>query len=189
MIYDSSNLRTLEDRYERLLLLIGDLQAAVGRLQQLVNDVAGSQQKPGGSGLCYSMVGVVIAAGGSVTGATVNALVGGSTTAVSTNATVYNQMYAATLATGIIMLGGNPDGTYSVLPQSSIICYSMAGVVIAAGGSVTGATVKALVGGTATTVSTTAKVYNQMQAATVVTKTIMLGMNPDGTFSAISQSC
>ena len=65
----------------------------------------------------------------------------------------------------------------------------MVGVVIAGGGSVTGATVNALIGGSTQAVSTNATVYNQMQAATVVTKTIMLGQNPDGTFSAISQSC
>jgi len=118
MIYDSANLRTLEDRYERLLLLIGDLQAAVGRLQQLANDVAGSQQKPGSSGVCYSMTGVVIAAGGSVTGATVNTLVGGSTQMVTNSATVYNQMQAATVVTKTIMLGVNPDGTYSAISQS-----------------------------------------------------------------------
>ena len=40
------------------------------------------------------MVGVVISAGGNVTGATVNALVGGATQVVSTNATIYNQMQA-----------------------------------------------------------------------------------------------
>ena len=65
----------------------------------------------------------------------------------------------------------------------------MTGVVIAAGGNVTGATVNALVSGSTTALPGTYTVYNQMQAATVITKTIMLGANPDGTFSAISQSC
>jgi hypothetical protein len=65
----------------------------------------------------------------------------------------------------------------------------MVGVVIAAGGNVTGATVNALVSGSTSVVTTNGTVYNQMQSATVVTKTIMLGANPDGTFSAISQSC
>jgi hypothetical protein len=116
MIYDSSALRSLEDRYERLLLLIGDMQAAIGRLQQLANDAAGSQKS--GGGVCYSMVGVVIAAGGSVTGATVNALVGGSTQMVTNSAKVYNQMQADTVVTKTIMLGINPDGTYSAISQS-----------------------------------------------------------------------
>jgi hypothetical protein len=118
MIYDTSNLRALEERYERLLLLIGDMQATIGRLQQVANDLAGSGQKSGGGGVIYSMVGVVIAAGSSVTGATVNALVGGSTQAVSTNATVYNQMQGDTVVTKTIMLGANPDGTYSAISQS-----------------------------------------------------------------------
>jgi hypothetical protein len=117
MIYDPSNLRALEERYERLLLLIGDMQAAIGRLQQLANDAAGNQQKGGGVTV-YSMVGQVIAAGSSVTGATVNALVGGSTSLVTNNATVYNQMQSATVVTKTIMLGANPDGTYSAISQS-----------------------------------------------------------------------
>ena len=114
---DNTALHELEQRYERLLLLIGDMQAAIGRLQQLANDAAGSQ-KGGGGGLCYSMVGVVIGAGSNVTGATVNALVAGATVAVSTNATVYNQMQAGTVASKTIMLGVNPDGTYSAISQS-----------------------------------------------------------------------
>ena len=117
MIRDDQAYHELEQRYERLLLTIGDMQAAIGRLQQLANDAA-SSQKAGGGGVCYSMVGVVISAGGNVTGATVNALVGGSTQAMSTNATVYNQMQAATVVTKTIMLGLNPDGTYSAISQS-----------------------------------------------------------------------
>jgi hypothetical protein len=118
MNHDTTALHRLEERYERLLLLIGDLQAAVGRLQQLANDAAGSQQKPGSGGVCYSMVGQVIAAGSSATGVTVNAMYAGSTYAANTNATVYNQMQSATAATKTIMLGANPDGTYSAISQS-----------------------------------------------------------------------
>ncbi len=119
MSYDNSAnaVRRLEERFERLLLILGDLQAAIGKLQQPALNPAGSQQGSGG-GVIYSMVGVVIAVGGSVTGATVNALVGGSPTAVSTNATVYNQMQSATVVTKTIMLGQNPDGTFSVITQS-----------------------------------------------------------------------
>ena len=73
MNHDNTALRELEQRYERLLLLIGDMQAAIARLQQPAVNPAGGQQ--GGGGVCYSMVGVVIAAGGNVTGATVNATV------------------------------------------------------------------------------------------------------------------
>ncbi len=109
--------QSIELSFERLLLLIQDIQAAIARLQQ-PSASSGGGQPGGGGGNVYSMVGVVIAAGGSVTGATVNALVGGSTTAVSTNATVYNQMQAATVVTKTIMLGANPDGTFSAISQS-----------------------------------------------------------------------
>ncbi len=119
MNHDNTALRELEQRYERLLLLIGDMQAAIGRLQQLVNDLASSQQKGGGGGVTvYSMVGVVISAGGNITGATVNALVGGSTSVVTTTGKVYNQMQADTVVTKTIMLGANPDGTFSAISQS-----------------------------------------------------------------------
>jgi len=117
MNHDTTALRELEQRYERLLLSIGDMQAAIGRLQQLANDLAGSQ-KGGGGVTVYSMVGVVIAAGGSATGATVNALVGGSTSVVTTTGKVYNQMQADTVVTKTIMLGANPDGTFSAISQS-----------------------------------------------------------------------
>lgn len=117
MNHDNTALRELEQRYERLLLLIGDMQATIGRLQQPAVNPAGGQQG-GGGGMVFSMVGVVISAGGNVTGATVNALVAGATVAVSTNATVYNQMQAATVVTKTIMLGQNPDGTYSAISQS-----------------------------------------------------------------------
>ena len=117
MSHDSTALRELEQRYERLQLWVSDIEQAVGRLQQPQVNPAGGQHGSGG-GLCYSMVGVVISAGGNVTGATVNAFVGGATQAVSTNATVYNQMQAATVVTKTIMLGLNPDGTYSAISQS-----------------------------------------------------------------------
>jgi hypothetical protein len=115
MNHDTKALRELEQRYERLLLLIGDMQASIGRLQQPQVNASGGQS---GGGIVYSMVGVVISAGDKVTGQTVNVLVGGSPVPVSTNATVYNQMQAASIATNTIMLGLNPDGTYSAISQS-----------------------------------------------------------------------
>jgi hypothetical protein len=120
VISTTHNLGILEDRFERLAL---QMQALAAQVQALATQIAALQANQaggnsGGSGLAYSMVGVVIAAGGSVTGATINALVGGSTTAVSTNAKVYNQMQSATVASKTIMLGQNPDGTYSVITQS-----------------------------------------------------------------------
>lgn len=115
----NARLRELEARFERLIV---DHQALLAQLASLNNQLKSLQSdnanKKGGGGQCYSMVGVVISAGGSVTGATVNALVAGATVAVSTNAKVYNQMQAATVVTKTIMLGLNPDGTYSAISQS-----------------------------------------------------------------------
>ncbi|MGO8949906.1 MAG: hypothetical protein ACLQUY_20070 [Ktedonobacterales bacterium] len=123
MSYDNSAnaVRRLEERFERLLLILGDLQAAIGRVQQPSYNGAGGQPG-GGGGLVYSMVGVVINPAGTppnyVTGATVNAYVGGTTVALPGTYTVYNQMQAATVITKTIMLGQNPDGTFSVITQS-----------------------------------------------------------------------
>ena len=113
-------LKELEARFERLIVDHQALKAQVASLNNQLQAMQsqGGNGQSGGGGLCFSMVGVVIAAGGNVTGATVNALVAGSTQAVSTNATVYNQMQSATVATKTIMLGVNPDGTYSAISQS-----------------------------------------------------------------------
>jgi hypothetical protein len=110
----------LEQLIRRLSGQLASDETILAALQQAVR--IGQQASPfgqtgGGSG-CYSMAGVVIAAGGSVAGQTVNSLIGGSATAISTNATVYNQMGAATVAGKLIMLGQNPDGSFSVLTQS-----------------------------------------------------------------------
>lgn len=69
--------------------------------------------------------------------------------------------------------------------------YTIAPVAIAAGGNVTNQTVSVLQGGASTTVTTTATVYNQMAVTTVSTagKTIIVGPNGDGTYTAITQSC
>lgn len=76
--------------------------------------------------------------------------------------------------------GGSSTGVYYIDP-----------VVISAGGNVTGQTVKYLVGGVATNITTNGTVYNKMDAATVSTanKIIVVGPNGDGTYLAISQSC
>ena len=106
---------SIELSFERLLLLIADMQAAIARLQQPSASGPGNQ---GGGGLVYSMIGQIISAGGNYPGATVNALVGGSSVALPGTYTVYNQMQAATVITKTIMLGANPDGTFSVITQS-----------------------------------------------------------------------
>ena len=118
-IASTTRVETLEYRFEQMRLMAQQLALDVGGLQsQLANQQQGGGQQGGGGGMVFSMVGVVIAAGSNVTGATVNALVAGATVAVSTNATVYNQMQSATVVTKTIMLGQNPDGTYSAISQS-----------------------------------------------------------------------
>jgi hypothetical protein len=62
-------------------------------------------------------------------------------------------------------------------------------VVIAAGGNATGVTVIQRTGSGTVTISTTATVYNDMQAATVTGKTIICSQNSDGSYTAVSQSC
>src|SRR5208283_2804465 len=107
----ANRLQDLEARFERQRLLD---QAAFRQLAALAAAPPVVPSYGGSSGgVVYSMVGVVIAAGviaapGSVTGATVYALVGGAGTVVSTNATIFNQMQAATVASKTIMLGSNP---------------------------------------------------------------------------------
>ena len=53
MNHDSTALRELEQRYERLLLSIGDIQAAIGRLQQVAINPPASQPGGGGNGSVY----------------------------------------------------------------------------------------------------------------------------------------
>jgi hypothetical protein len=116
---NTTQLETLEYRFEQMRLAFQQLTLSVAGLQSaLANQQQGGFPSGGGGGVIYSMVGVVITAGGSVTGATVNALVGGSATALPGIYTVYNQMQAATVATKTIMLGQNPDGTFSAISQS-----------------------------------------------------------------------
>lgn len=119
MSYDNSAnaVRRLEERFERLLLALADLQAAVGRLQQPSASSGGGNQGGGGAGV-YIMAGVVIGAGASVSGATVDWVIGGSAIVASTTAKVWNMMQSATVASKTIVLGLNPDGSFTVISQS-----------------------------------------------------------------------
>jgi hypothetical protein len=111
---------------EQLLAANAD---ALLRLQQqvaaLAQAVRTAQSAPygggGGGGLVFFINPVVISSGGSVTGVTIYANVGGTLTATSqTNATVWNMMASATVSTSgkYIVVGLNPDQTYSVITQS-----------------------------------------------------------------------
>ena len=118
MSYDNSAnaVRRLEERFERLLLILGDMQAAIGRLQQPSYNPGGGQS--GGGGGIYIMAGQVIAAGASATGVTVDWVIGGTGIVASTTATVWNMMQSATVASKTIVLGANPDGSFTVISQS-----------------------------------------------------------------------
>lgn len=91
------------------------------------------------------------------------------------------QQYARTAQT----IGGGGGG------GSSGYVYTIAPQVIAAGGNVTGQTVNVILAGVTTALPGTYTVYNKMAVATVATsgKTIICGLNPDNTFTAITQSC
>ncbi len=97
----------------------------------------------------------------------------------------------AQLAMAIQQIAQLQSGYGVPLCGSQATVWSIAPVVIAAGGSATGQTVYALQGGSSVALGGTYTVYNQMAAATVSTagKTIMVGANGDGSFSVITQSC
>ena len=118
-----NRLGQLEARFERLLTIIADIQGqlanAVGNVRAL--QMSGGGSSSGGGGFVYFLNPIVIAPGGNVTGQTVYTNIGGTQTATSfTSATVYNEMASATTATSgkIIIVGPNPDGTWSVITQS-----------------------------------------------------------------------
>jgi len=88
-------------------------------------------------------------------------------------------------------LANQQVGQWPMTAGGTTTVWSIAPVVIAAGGNVTTQTVYALQGGTSVALPGTYTVYNQMAQPTVATagKTIMVGANGDGTFSVITQSC
>ncbi len=111
-------LETLEYRVEQMRLahqqqaqVISGLQSALANLQQ------GGFTGSGGGGI-FIMAGVVIAAGASVTGATVDWVIGGTGIVANANATVWNMMQSATVSGNTIVLGANPDGSFTVISQS-----------------------------------------------------------------------
>ena len=116
-------LGVLEDRFERLSL---QFQSLLAQVQSLATQIAGLQSSAGGGNqgggvITYYIDPIVISAGSSQTGLTIYTLIGGSLTATgTTNATVYNGMASATVATSgkNIIVGPNPDGTWSTITQS-----------------------------------------------------------------------
>lgn len=109
----------LEQQLRKLEALISTMRSEIAALQQAVRT---GQQSPfpgaGGAGSLYEMIGVVIGAGGNVTGQTVKQRVGTTVVTVSANATVYNDMGQSTIASNLIILSMNPDGSFTVVTQS-----------------------------------------------------------------------
>lgn len=123
MSYDNSAnaVRRLEERYERLLLLIGDLQAAIGRLQQPnYNASGGSQSSSTVTPLYFATNSASISA---ATGSTLPGLtpqtftssvytnVGGAMTLQATSQTCYWWYLDTAPANSIIAVEPNASGT------------------------------------------------------------------------------
>jgi len=119
---NTTQLETLEYRYEQMRLALQQQAQIVSGLQSaLANQQQGGYANPGGGGTVYFLNAIAIGAGGSVTGQTIYVNMGGVQTATAyTAATVYNEMASATVATSgkIIIVGLNPDNTWSVITQS-----------------------------------------------------------------------
>lgn len=125
----------LEGRFERLLVDFGNLQQQVAALIGQIQGLQGGNSQPQGQGggLFYAIAptpitaaanspaaSAALAASGNPITATVYAVVGGIWTALPGTYSVYNPMHSATVATGglTIVVGANPDGTFSVITQS-----------------------------------------------------------------------
>ncbi len=118
-----NRLQDLEARYERLLLTVQQLSRQIANLANQLQQTQGQSGGggTGGGGIVYFIAPIVIAAGGSVTGQTILVNIGGILTATAaTAAVVWNMMAWATVATAgkNIIVGTNPDGSYSVITQS-----------------------------------------------------------------------
>ncbi len=116
-----NRLEQLEARFERLRILVQQMQAQLLQALQQIRDtqtaICGSF--PGSACIVWSIPPVVIASGGSATGQTVSALSGGVLTTVTTAGTVYNSSGAPTSATaGEIYCGGTGDGTVRAIAQA-----------------------------------------------------------------------
>ncbi len=114
--------QSIELSFERLLLLIQDMQAAIARLQQ-PSASSGGPQQGGGGGQLFEILAANAPSGGigansSVTGVTMSQRTGASVITVSTNATVYNDMGKPTAASLAIICSQNADGSFLVVTQS-----------------------------------------------------------------------
>ena len=119
---NTTRLAALEYRFEQMRLALQQLGQVVSGLQSaLANLQQGVYGSGSGGGIVYFLNPVFIAAGGSVTGQQLYLNIGGTQTPTGgATATVYNEMASATVAYAgkAIIVGPNPDGSYSVITQS-----------------------------------------------------------------------
>jgi hypothetical protein len=108
----------LEQLIKNLLDTIARMQAAIAALQQGQRTGQASPYSGGGGGGIFIMAGAVIAAGGTATNVTVDYVIAGAGVVATTTGTVYNMMQSATVSGKTIVLGSNPDGTFTVITQS-----------------------------------------------------------------------
>lgn len=123
-------LRNLTQRVEYLFRLISDLQAQLNNMRQqlLAAYQASGSGGSGGAAIVYFWVpgGTISAASGpppsgvpvGTSGQTVYALSSGTYSTVSTSATIYNAAGSTLVASKVVFLGKNTDGTYTALTQS-----------------------------------------------------------------------
>ncbi len=109
--------QSIELSFERLLLLIQDMQAAIARLQQPSASSGGGNQGGGGAGTYECNPGVILNPG-SNTGITVSSRTSAGVNALPGTYTVFNDMTHATVVTLVIILSSNGDGTFTVVTQS-----------------------------------------------------------------------
>lgn len=130
MDWIEQRIRAMENRFEYLLRLLQPLiqQITQNRQQLTAAWQAGGSDGSGGAAIVYFWVpaGTISAASGpppsgvptATTGQTVYALSSGAYTTVSSSATIYNCAGSTLVASKVVFLGKNSDGTFTALTQS-----------------------------------------------------------------------
>ena len=132
MTGDSNRLFQLESRFERLRLLVTELQKAVNNALQGLRNV--QSNLPFGSGTSPGVIYVAVTGSGgipaasaaplsgtpgSATGLSVYLISGGTYTLVTSTATIYNPYLSATAsAVKVLTVCPNGDGTYTLVGES-----------------------------------------------------------------------
>lgn len=97
------------------------IKGATSRLENQPYDFVPRRRTPRlstGSAILWCSPSGGISSGGHISGQTLYVRTGGTTKDVNTDATIYNNYGSATVATKVMCVSLNPDGTYSVVAQS-----------------------------------------------------------------------